>query len=249
MPINRPAAVTLDARSLSPATKTDQILEAFDKLQIGTALEINEETDPRALRNEMAQLRPGQFSWDARNLGSNRWTVRLERIDEHAERRNASRARAAVHGGQSQHDQGTRRPDERAHLQIRRHDFRRGRDVAVPGIVKTGKVIYTLLSPDGKTHTIGERLTHDTLNESGDVRRRRRDHARRSADRRHRRHASERSRYSRRAQRRGTRARFSHRVVAGSPPLDRHDCRPRVRARACSASRSFCSATRAPRSE
>ena len=27
---------------------------------------------------------PGQFSWDARNLGSNRWTVRLERIDEHA---------------------------------------------------------------------------------------------------------------------------------------------------------------------
>ena len=35
------------------------------------------------------------------------------------------------------------------------------------GIVKSGKVIYTLLSPDGKTHTIGERLTHDTLNESG----------------------------------------------------------------------------------
>jgi CRP/FNR family transcriptional regulator len=35
------------------------------------------------------------------------------------------------------------------------------------GIVKNGKVIYTLLSPDGKTHTIGERLTHDTLNESG----------------------------------------------------------------------------------
>ena len=28
-------------------------------------------------------------------------------------------------------------------------------------------MIYTLLSPDGKTHTIGERLTHDTLNESG----------------------------------------------------------------------------------
>ncbi len=35
------------------------------------------------------------------------------------------------------------------------------------GIVKSGKIIYTLLSPDGKTHTIGERLTHDTLNESG----------------------------------------------------------------------------------
>src|ERR1700756_6050048 len=85
MPINRPAAITLDARSMSPANKTEQILENFDKLQIGTALEINEETDPRALRNEMTQLRPGRFSWDARNLGSNRWTVRLERIDEHAD--------------------------------------------------------------------------------------------------------------------------------------------------------------------
>ncbi len=35
------------------------------------------------------------------------------------------------------------------------------------GIVKSGKVILTLLSPDGKTHTLGERLTHDTLNDSG----------------------------------------------------------------------------------
>src|ERR1700756_624589 len=85
MPMNRPAAITLDARSLPAASKTEQILEGFDKLQIGTALEINEESDPRALRNEMTQLRPGRFSWDARNLGGNRWTIRLERIDEHAE--------------------------------------------------------------------------------------------------------------------------------------------------------------------
>ncbi|MGA9420432.1 MAG: DUF2249 domain-containing protein, partial [Candidatus Cybelea sp.] len=84
MPTNRTAAVTLDARSLVPATKTQQIVEAFDKLQIGNAVEINEETDPRALRNEMTQLRPGRFSWDARNLGGNRWTIRLERIDENA---------------------------------------------------------------------------------------------------------------------------------------------------------------------
>ncbi len=85
MPMNRPATITLDARSLQPANKAEQILEAFDKLSMGAILEINEETDPRALRNELAQLRPGRFSWDARNLGSNRWTVRLERIDENAE--------------------------------------------------------------------------------------------------------------------------------------------------------------------
>src|SRR5271165_1031196 len=85
MPITRSAAITLDARSLTAATKTESILDAFDKLQIGGALELNEETDPRALRNEMAQLRPGRFSWDARNLGGNRWTIRLERIDENAD--------------------------------------------------------------------------------------------------------------------------------------------------------------------
>ena len=58
--MNRPAAVTLDARSLSPATKTDQILEAFDKLAIGTSVEINEETDPAraAQRDDAAASRP-----------------------------------------------------------------------------------------------------------------------------------------------------------------------------------------------
>ncbi|MBV8726774.1 MAG: DUF2249 domain-containing protein, partial [Candidatus Eremiobacteraeota bacterium] len=66
----RPAAITLDARSLPPATKTAQILDAFDRLAVGTFLEINEESDPRALRNEMTQVRPGRFSWDARNLGA-----------------------------------------------------------------------------------------------------------------------------------------------------------------------------------
>src|SRR5579864_2895732 len=167
MPINRPAAVTLDARSLSPASKTDQILEAFDKLQIGTAVEINEETDPRALRNELTQLRPGRFSWDARNLGSNRWTVRLERIDENAE-------------GEAflQHVPpfATAKASTLRDLagQMSERQFKAGETIfdegeiwPYLGVVKFGKVILTLLSPDGKTHTLGERLTHDTLNDSG----------------------------------------------------------------------------------
>ena len=33
--------------------------------------------------------------------------------------------------------------------------------------MRSGKVVYTLLSPDGKTHALGERLTHDPLNETG----------------------------------------------------------------------------------
>ena len=56
-----------------------------NKLPVGGVLELNEETDPRSLRNEFQQYRPGRFSWDARNLGSSRWTIRVERIDERAD--------------------------------------------------------------------------------------------------------------------------------------------------------------------
>ncbi|MGA7356591.1 MAG: DUF2249 domain-containing protein, partial [Candidatus Cybelea sp.] len=167
MPTNRTAAVTLDARSLAPATKTQQIVEAFDKLQIGSAVEINEETDPRALRNEMTQLRPGRFSWDARNLGGNRWTIRLERIDE-----NAGGEALLSHVPQFTTAKAATLKDLAAQMGERSYRssetiFDEGEVWPYLGIVKSGKIIYTLLSPDGKTHTIGERLTHDTLNESG----------------------------------------------------------------------------------
>jgi len=167
MPFSRPAAITLDARSLSPATRTEQILESFDKLQLGGTMEIIEESDPRALRNEMMQLRPGRFSWDARNFGSNRWTVRLERIDENADvetflqrvppfstAKGATIKELASQTSERSYEAGDTIFDE-------------GEVWPYLGIVRAGKVIYTLLSPDGKTHTIGERLTHDTMNESG----------------------------------------------------------------------------------
>jgi CRP/FNR family transcriptional regulator, cyclic AMP receptor protein len=167
MPTNRPTSLTLDARTLPPATKTQQIVDSFDKLQIGSALEINEETDPRALRNEMTQLRPGRFSWDARNLGGNRWKVRLERIDENADGETFLTHVSAFNAAKAS-------TVKELAAQMNERSYRAGETIfdegeAWPylGIVKIGKIIYTLLSPDGKTHTIGERLTHDTLNESG----------------------------------------------------------------------------------
>ncbi len=167
MPFSRPAAITLDARSLSPAGRTEQILESFDRLQVGGTMDIVEESDPRALRNELMQLRPGRFSWNARNLGGNRWTVRLERIDENADVESFlqrvppfSTAKAAtIRDLASQ-------TSERAY-EAGETIFDEGEVWPYLGIVRSGKIIYTLLSPDGKTHTIGERLIHDTLNESG----------------------------------------------------------------------------------
>jgi CRP-like cAMP-binding protein len=167
MPMNRPAAIAIDARSLQPASRTEQILEAFDKLTLNAILEINEETDPRALRNELSQLRPGKFSWDARNLGSNRWTIRVERIDENAEPESllqhvapfASAKASTLRDLAGQMSERTYRAGDTI--------FDEGEVWPYLGIVKSGKVILTLLSPDGKTHTLGERLTHDTLNDSG----------------------------------------------------------------------------------
>jgi len=165
--MNRPAAIAVDARSLQPANRTEQILEAFDKLTLNSILEINEETDPRALRNELSQLRPGKFSWDARNLGSNRWTIRVERIDENAEPEAllqhvapfASAKASTLRDLAGQMSERTYRAGDTI--------FDEGEVWPYLGIVKSGKVILTLLSPDGKTHTLGERLTHDTLNDSG----------------------------------------------------------------------------------
>lgn len=167
MPFNRPAAITLDARSLSPVSRTAQILEGFDRLQLGSSIEIVEESDPRALRNEMLQLRPGLFSWDSRNLGGNRWTIRLERIDENADVETFlqrvppfSSARAGtVHELASQTSERSYAAGDTI--------FDEGEVWPYLGVVRTGKVIYTLLSPDGKVHTLGERLADDTLNESG----------------------------------------------------------------------------------
>lgn len=165
--MNRPAAIAIDARSLPPEKRTEQILDAFDKLPLYAILEITEESDPRALRNELSQLRPGKFSWDARNLGSNRWTIRVERIDENADPETllqhvppfASAKAATVRDLARQMTERNYRAGDTI--------FDEGEVWPYLGIVKSGKVILTLLSPDGKTHTLGERLTHDTLNDSG----------------------------------------------------------------------------------
>src|SRR6202048_795241 len=85
MPTTRGASVVIDARTLPAQNRSSRIFDAFDKLPVGGILELNEETDPRSLRDEFQQYRPGRFSRDARNHGSTRWTIRLERIDERAD--------------------------------------------------------------------------------------------------------------------------------------------------------------------
>ena len=163
----RSASVTLDVRTLPLETRTSRIFEAFDKLEIGEALELVEETDPRALRNEFAQVRPGKFSWDARNLGTGSWTVRLERVGE-----SGDAATFLTHCSPFASAKATT-ITELAGLATDR-SFRAGETIFDEGevwpylaFVRSGKVVYTLLSPEGKTQSLGERLPNDPLNESG----------------------------------------------------------------------------------
>ncbi|MDP9023902.1 MAG: cyclic nucleotide-binding domain-containing protein, partial [Candidatus Eremiobacteraeota bacterium] len=119
------------------------------------------------LRNEFLQHRPGRFSWDARNQGSGRWTIRIERIDDQADVATflshttpfANAKAATVRELASQAAERSYKQSETI--------YDEGEMWPYLAFVRTGKVVYTLLSPDGKTHALGERLPLDPLNETG----------------------------------------------------------------------------------
>jgi len=166
MPSTRAASVVIDARALPATNRSHRIFEAFDRLPLGGILELNEESDPRSLRNEFQQMRAGRFSWDARNHGSGRWTVRLERIDERAD--TAGFLAHCPPFGSAKQSTVT----ELAALATER-SYKTGETIFDEGeiwpylaFVRGGKAVLTLLSPDGKTHALGERQTHDSLNET-----------------------------------------------------------------------------------
>jgi CRP/FNR family cyclic AMP-dependent transcriptional regulator len=167
MPTTRGATITLDSHALPTTNRNTFILDAFDRLALGGVLELGDEADPRALRNELQQRRAGRFSWEARNLGSGRWTIRIERIDEHGDLATFLAHAPPFSGARA----ATVRELAAASTE---RSYRAGETIYDEGemwpylaFVRTGKVVYSLLSPDGKTHSLGERLAFDPLNETG----------------------------------------------------------------------------------
>jgi CRP/FNR family transcriptional regulator len=167
LPAAREPDLEIDVRTLCPRNRNATVFEAFDRLDVGAVLQINEEAEPRSLRNEFSQFRTGQFSWDARNLGSARWTIRVERIDESRDlvtflshctpffnARPSTLAELVLKAGERRYARGDTIFDEAE---------------AWPylAFVRSGRVVYILLSPDGKSHSLGERFTYDPLNDSG----------------------------------------------------------------------------------
>jgi CRP/FNR family transcriptional regulator, cyclic AMP receptor protein len=167
MASTRAATITLESRTLPSTNRNTLVLEAFDKLQLSGILELDDETDPRALRNEFLQHRPGRFSWDARNRGTGRWTIRIERIDENADIPTFLSHCVPFHSARPQTVRELAASATEKAYKAGELIYDEGQHWPYLAFVRTGKVVYTLLSQDGKTTSIGERLANDPLNETG----------------------------------------------------------------------------------
>ncbi len=167
MATTRAPAITLESRSLPAANRNAVILDAFDKLPLGGILELPDEGDPRALRNEFLQQRAGRFSWDARNLGSGRWTIRIERIDEQADVATFLSHCTPFKNARAETVRELAAGASERHYRQNEAVFDEGELWPYLAFVRSGKVVLTLLSPDGKTHSLGERVAQDLLNETG----------------------------------------------------------------------------------
>lgn len=167
MASTRTTTILLESRTLPSAGRNTQVLEAFDRLQLGGILELDDESDPRALRNEFLQHRAGRFSWDARNRGTGRWTIRIERIDENADIPTFLSHCTPFHSARPQTVRELAAAATEKSYKSGELIYDEGQQWPYLAFVRTGKVVYTLLSQDGKTTSIGERLANDPLNETG----------------------------------------------------------------------------------
>lgn len=167
MASTRATTITLESRTLPSTNRNTTVLEAFDRLQLGGILELDDESDPRALRNEFLQHRAGRFSWDARNRGTGRWTIRIERIDENADIPTFLSHCVPFHNARPQTVRELAAAATEKSYKSGELIYDEGQQWPYLAFVRTGKVVYTLLSQDGKTTSIGERLANDPLNETG----------------------------------------------------------------------------------
>lgn len=70
----------LDLRELPVWERASTVLEESTKLAAGASFEFLTEVDPRALMARLEQLRPGEFSFEHRQIGEAEWRVRLVRL-------------------------------------------------------------------------------------------------------------------------------------------------------------------------
>ncbi|TAM86575.1 cyclic nucleotide-binding domain-containing protein [bacterium] len=157
----------IDMRSLPMSARHSSVIAAFDRLPVGGVLELASDNDHKALRADLVMRRPMEFLWDARNMGSQRWVIRIERVDASVEDLEHFLTRCAPFANVSREViarvvQVATERNYRAGETI----FDEGEQWDYLGFVRSGRVVFTLLSRDGKMQTLLERFPGDAVNET-----------------------------------------------------------------------------------
>jgi uncharacterized protein (DUF2249 family)/CRP-like cAMP-binding protein len=88
-------AVKFDVRQLPIWQRHPMIFSAFDSLVVGETLVLVNDHEPRPLRLEFEELRPGRFSWTPHNISSDHWEVEIRPVEPAAREGTSAACRSA----------------------------------------------------------------------------------------------------------------------------------------------------------
>lgn len=71
------AIVTLDVRNLVPRERHPVIFDRLDALQVGKALRLVNDHDPKPLKYQLMAEYPGMFIWEPEQEGPEQWVIRI----------------------------------------------------------------------------------------------------------------------------------------------------------------------------
>lgn len=74
-------ANTIDVRTIAPRDRHTQIFARFDALQLGDAMVLVNDHDPRPLFYQFGERRGGQFDWTYLQSGPELWQVQIGRTN------------------------------------------------------------------------------------------------------------------------------------------------------------------------
>ncbi|TAM72665.1 DUF2249 domain-containing protein [bacterium] len=70
----------IDVRTLPPGQRHQRVIDAFEEIQVGDAVELTAPHDPRGVRHEFEDLYAGTFRWESAAPDPNAWQVEVRKI-------------------------------------------------------------------------------------------------------------------------------------------------------------------------
>lgn len=74
------AITTLDVRNIVPRERHPLIFERLEALQVGEALRLVNDHDPKPLRYQIMAEYPDMFAWEPEEQGPEQWVIRIRKI-------------------------------------------------------------------------------------------------------------------------------------------------------------------------